>query len=596
MDSLDLSRALGCRSRFESGIERRGKPEPSGTTGCRSRQRSREAGVTSAAHDYSCLRHRLRRPQLPGPSRDHRHRHSAVERRRRPRRSRARRPRWRGSRRSWRPGGSRLTDVRQILLTHIHLDHAGLRRCADGGLPGGRAPRARARRPAHDRPVAADGQRDPALRRRHGAAVGGDAPGRRPPRAAAERRRARRRWPAGRSRSPTRPGHASHHVSYFDRSSGIAFVGDVAGIRRGQGNYVLPPTPPPDIDLEAWRAERATCILAWDPDTLFLTHFGPFQGVRPHFQELFERLQRWSEIVRRLLADPSLTDDERQERFVAEAVQELRRTVGESRSRSIQPGGPARLLLAGAGALLAEARPLSRAALVAGTSNPAASTIRFPKGTDDELEIDDAEKSQRRIRLAAGCALMTVSAAAGAQIMMRPADRPPARPRANAGTRTARRSPSPAASIIPPAPRSSSMPAKWSALAHTAASRSISLADPRSVRRGLRAGRARPDAAVRARAATDGTGLRPRQHRTAGAASRTVAGAAPAESAATPAPTDAPVGASRHRSGTHHGRSASARPAHDRAQADRPQRVLHRIPGAAAGSAAARPSSSTARH
>ena len=48
------------------------------------------------------------------------------------------------------------------------------------------------------------------------------------------------------------PGHASHHVSYLDRSSGVAFVGDVAGVRI-DGGFVLPPTPPPDIDLEKWR-------------------------------------------------------------------------------------------------------------------------------------------------------------------------------------------------------------------------------------------------------------------------------------------------------------------------------------------------------
>ena len=50
------------------------------------------------------------------------------------------------------------------------------------------------------------------------------------------------------------PGHASHHVCYFDVASRVAFVGDTAGIRRGSGVYVMPPTPPPDIDLEAWRA------------------------------------------------------------------------------------------------------------------------------------------------------------------------------------------------------------------------------------------------------------------------------------------------------------------------------------------------------
>ena len=49
------------------------------------------------------------------------------------------------------------------------------------------------------------------------------------------------------------PGHASHHVSYFSGDTGIAFVGDTAGVRLQTGRFVLPPTPPPDIDLEAWR-------------------------------------------------------------------------------------------------------------------------------------------------------------------------------------------------------------------------------------------------------------------------------------------------------------------------------------------------------
>jgi glyoxylase-like metal-dependent hydrolase (beta-lactamase superfamily II) len=123
------------------------------------------------------------------------------------------------------------------------------------------------------------------------------------------------------------PGHASHHVSYFDPSSRVAFVGDTAGVRRTGGNYVMPPTPPPDIDLEAWR-QSADRMLAWDPDTLFLTHFGPFHGARLHFQQLFDRLGEWSRSVRRLLADSTIDDDERSRRFVEEGVSELRRVVG----------------------------------------------------------------------------------------------------------------------------------------------------------------------------------------------------------------------------------------------------------------------------
>ncbi len=134
------------------------------------------------------------------------------------------------------------------------------------------------------------------------------------------------------------PGHASHHVSYYDPGSRVAFVGDTAGIRRGDGSYVLAPTPPPDIDLEAWR-ESERRILGWDPETLFLTHFGPYTGARVHFQQLFGRLAEWSALVRRLLADPSLTDVQRQERFVSEALQDLRRTVGETEAARYSRAG-----------------------------------------------------------------------------------------------------------------------------------------------------------------------------------------------------------------------------------------------------------------
>jgi glyoxylase-like metal-dependent hydrolase (beta-lactamase superfamily II) len=124
------------------------------------------------------------------------------------------------------------------------------------------------------------------------------------------------------------PGHASHHVSFFDPSSRIAFVGDVAGIRRGERLCVMPPTPPPDIDLEAWSRSEDR-ILSWEPDTLFLTHFGPFHAPRLHFTDMMDRLALWSRIVRRLLADGSLDEKRKLLTFVDEAMLELRRNVGE---------------------------------------------------------------------------------------------------------------------------------------------------------------------------------------------------------------------------------------------------------------------------
>ena len=134
------------------------------------------------------------------------------------------------------------------------------------------------------------------------------------------------------------PGHASHHVSFFEPSTRIAFVGDTAGIRRGTGKYVMPAAPPPDIDLELWRESEAK-ILAWEPDTLFLTHFGPYPGARQHFQELMSRTDEWSAMARRLVADERLSEEEREQQFVAEALVDLRRIVGVAEAEQYSRAG-----------------------------------------------------------------------------------------------------------------------------------------------------------------------------------------------------------------------------------------------------------------
>jgi len=233
--------------------------------------------------------------------------------------------------------GIGIGDVRQILLTHIHLDHAGV----TGALV--------RENPAievfvHERgaPHMIDPSRLLASAGRlYGADMGrlwGDfVP---VPAARVTVLKGEERIIAGGRELQVAytPGHASHHVSYFDTSSRVAFVGDTAGIRRGNGSYIMPPTPPPDIDLDAWRLSEDR-ILAWDPDTLFLTHFGPFHGARVHFQELFTRLQMWSATVRRLVADTSLDDASRLQAFVDEASLELKRTVGEQQAEQYNRAG-----------------------------------------------------------------------------------------------------------------------------------------------------------------------------------------------------------------------------------------------------------------
>ena len=124
------------------------------------------------------------------------------------------------------------------------------------------------------------------------------------------------------------PGHATHHVSFFDASSGVVFVGDTAGVSVN-GGYVLPPTPPPDIDLDLWTASIDR-ILAWSPTTLFLTHFGPSMNVRSHCAELVEHLQQTAHFVRTSLTEPG-TDEERGARFEEWLRQQLRQQMTDAR-------------------------------------------------------------------------------------------------------------------------------------------------------------------------------------------------------------------------------------------------------------------------
>ncbi len=87
------------------------------------------------------------------------------------------------------------------------------------------------------------------------------------------------------------PGHASHHVSYLHQ--GTAFVGDTAGVRIAGAPLTIPPSPPPDIDVEKWHASIDR-IAAWTPQRLVMTHFGPSEDVDAQLAELSERLDEWA--------------------------------------------------------------------------------------------------------------------------------------------------------------------------------------------------------------------------------------------------------------------------------------------------------------
>jgi glyoxylase-like metal-dependent hydrolase (beta-lactamase superfamily II) len=94
------------------------------------------------------------------------------------------------------------------------------------------------------------------------------------------------------------PGHASHHVCYFDEESGTAFTGDVAACRIPPSDLVMPPTPPPDIDVETW-LESLAIVEGWQPERLALTHFGSVDSDVPAYLETVrERLREEAELVK----------------------------------------------------------------------------------------------------------------------------------------------------------------------------------------------------------------------------------------------------------------------------------------------------------
>jgi len=123
------------------------------------------------------------------------------------------------------------------------------------------------------------------------------------------------------------PGHASHHVTYFDSSDGTAFVGDTAGISIHGHPFILPATPPPDINFELWE-ESLEAIEALHPEKLFLTHFSFSEQPEQHLTNYRERLRRWKELSARILC---ITTDE------SAALHEFTREVAADAAGFLSP-------------------------------------------------------------------------------------------------------------------------------------------------------------------------------------------------------------------------------------------------------------------
>jgi glyoxylase-like metal-dependent hydrolase (beta-lactamase superfamily II) len=183
--------------------------------------------------------------------------------------------------------GVALTDVRHLLLSHIHLDHAG----AAGTLVQ-RHPDLTVWVSEVGHPHLVDPSRlERSARRLYGELFdplwGALLP------VPEERTRIATGDVLGWESFPT-PGHASHHVSYA--RDGVVLAGDAAGVRMPGASYVLPVSPPPDIDVETWHAS-IDAIRSRDPHTLALIHFGPHRDVAEHLDRLDTELDRWADRV-----------------------------------------------------------------------------------------------------------------------------------------------------------------------------------------------------------------------------------------------------------------------------------------------------------
>jgi glyoxylase-like metal-dependent hydrolase (beta-lactamase superfamily II) len=186
--------------------------------------------------------------------------------------------------------GLELADVRHLLLSHIHLDHAG----AAGVLV-----REHPALQVHVSEIGAPHLVDPSrlessARRLYGEAFdtlwGELAPvPEKNVHVVGERVLGLECFPA--------PGHASHHVCYFD-ADGTLWAGDAAGVRIQPGTYVLPVCPPPDVDVEAWH-RTIDEIERRAPQRLALIHFGVFEDAARHLDALRSELDRYAGIVSR---------------------------------------------------------------------------------------------------------------------------------------------------------------------------------------------------------------------------------------------------------------------------------------------------------
>ena len=192
--------------------------------------------------------------------------------------------------------GLDLTDLRHLLLSHIHLDHAGAAGTLVREHPGLQV---------HVSVIGAPHVIDPSKLEASARRLYGDAFdtlwGELVP-VPAENVHVVGDSVVGLECFPT-PGHASHHVSYLD-AQGTLYAGDAAGVRVGGGAFVMPPCPPPEFDLGVWE-QTILEIERRAPDRLALIHFGAYDDVEAQLAALRETLSRWADWVENGMDEPT---------------------------------------------------------------------------------------------------------------------------------------------------------------------------------------------------------------------------------------------------------------------------------------------------
>jgi len=239
-------------------------------------------------------------------------------------------------RESMKSAGIALTDVRTLVLTHIHLDHAG---CCGTLLKANPALQVL----VHERGAPHMAEPDKLIAsatRLYGADMdrlwGEFLP---VPRNSMKILRGGEQVSAGGRALKVidTPGHASHHLSFLVEDTGVAMVGDVAGVRLRDRGFVMPPTPPPDIDLELW-ADSLKRIGDWRADTLFVTHFGPSSPPGSHLTELAENLEWAGRLAKTSLAREG-SDADRERWFADELRVALWQRAGADESQAYEVAG-----------------------------------------------------------------------------------------------------------------------------------------------------------------------------------------------------------------------------------------------------------------